>query len=106
VHNIALQIASMAPTYISMNDIPAKEMERVRNEALERVKSEGKSADIAKKIVDGQIKKYFEEKVLLSQVYIMDDKLSVEDYLKENIAKTGENLVIRQFKRMELGVTE
>jgi len=105
-HNISLQIASMSPEYISESEIPEAETKRVRDEALERVKNEGKPANIAEKIVDGQVKKHFEEKVLLSQVYIMNDKQTVADYLKENIAKTGENLVIRQFKRIELGVTD
>lgn len=106
VHNIALQVASMSPTYVSEDDIPTDEKERVRSEALERVKAEGKPAEIAEKIVDGQVKKYFEDKVLLSQTYIMNDKQTVADFVKENIAKTGENLIIRQFKRIELGVTE
>lgn len=106
VHNIALQVASMAPKYISEADIPAEEIDRVRKEASERVAAECKPADIAEKIVDGQVKKHFADQVLLSQTYIMDDKMTVEAYLKENIAKTGENLIIRQFKRLELGVNE
>lgn len=106
VHNIALQIASMDPKYIREDDIPAEELERVRKEAQERVKAEGKPANVADKIVEGQIKKYFADKVLLDQVYIMNEKQTVSDLLKENIAKTGENLVIRQFKRIELGVSE
>jgi len=104
-HNIALQIASMSPEYVSEAEIPEAEMKRVRDEALERVKNEGKPGDIAEKIVDGQVRKHFEEKVLLSQTYIMNDKQTVADYLKENIALTGENLIIRQFKRIELGVS-
>lgn len=106
VHEIALQVASMSPEYVSEADIPASEMKRVRKEAEERVKAEGKPAEIAKKIVDGQVKKYFAEKVLLSQVYIKNEKQTVADFVKENIAKTGENLIIRQFKRIELGVSE
>lgn len=105
-HNIALQIASMSPEYISESEIPDSETKRVREEALERAKNEGKPANIADKIVEGQVKKHFEEKVLLSQAYIMNDKQTVADYLKENIAKTGENLIIRQFKRIELGITD
>jgi len=105
-HAIALQIASMSPTYISEADIPAEELERVRAEAKERVVAEGKPAEIADKIVDGQVKKHFAEKVLLSQAYIMDDSMTVETYLKENIGKMGENIIIRQFKRIELGVNE
>jgi len=105
-HNIALQIASMSPQYISEADIPADEMKRVRAEAEERTKAEGKPADMIEKIVDGQVKKHFAEKVLLAQQYIMDDSMTVETYLKENIGKTGENIVIRQFKRIELGVND
>lgn len=105
-HNIALQIASMSPQYVSEADIPAEEIERVRSEATERAKTEGKPAEMLEKIVDGQVKKHFAEKVLLNQTYIMDDSMTVETFLKENIGKMGENIVIRQFKRIELGVNE
>lgn len=105
-HAIALQVASMAPIYISEADIPAEELERVRTEAKERVIAEGKPADMADKIVDGQVKKHFADKVLLNQAYIMDDSMTVETFLKENIGKMGENIVIRQFKRIELGVND
>lgn len=106
-HEIALQIAAMAPVYVSEADIPAEEMERVRGEARERIVAEGKKpADMIDKIVDGQVKKYFDEKVLMNQIYFKNEKQTVADFLKENIAKTGENLVIRQFKRIELGVSE
>jgi len=106
VHEIALQVASMSPVYVSEDDIPAIELKRVQDEAMERVKSEGKSAEISKKIVEGQVKKYFAEKVLLQQVFIKNEKQTVADFVKENISKTGENLIIRQFKRIELGVSE
>lgn len=105
-HQIALQIASMSPQYISEADIPAEEIERFRAEAKERIVAEGKPAEMADKIIEGQVKKHFAEKVLLSQQYIMDDSMTVETFLKENIGKMGENIVIRQFKRIELGVNE
>jgi elongation factor Ts len=106
VHNIALQIASMSPIYISESDIPESELDRVRAESKERLLAEGKPAEMIEKIVEGQVKKHFAEKVLLNQQYIMDDSMTVADFVKENIAKTGENLIIRQFKRLELGVSE
>lgn len=106
VHEIALQIASMAPVYVSEADIPAKEMKRVRDEAMEIAKTSGKPAAMLDKIVDGQVKKHFAEKVLMSQEFIKNDKQTVADFVKENISKTGENLIIRQFKRIELGVSE
>ncbi len=106
VHNIALQVASMSPIYVSESDIPESEMERVRAESKERLLAEGKPAEMIEKIVEGQVKKHFAEKVLLNQQYIMDDSMTVADFVKENIAKTGENLIIRQFRRLELGVSE
>lgn len=105
-HNMALQIASMAPQYISEADIPAEEMARVRAEAEASDALKGKPAEIVTKIVDGQVKKNFEEKVLLSQVYVMDDSKTVEQYLKETVSQTGENIIIRRFKRIELGVDD
>lgn len=105
-HEIALQVASMSPEYISEDDIPAAELKRVRDEALASDALKGKPAEMAEKIVDGQVKKHFADKVLLNQVYIKNEKQTVADFVKENIAKTGENLVIRQFKRIELGVSE
>lgn len=106
VHEIALQIAAMSPVYISEADIPEEEKARVTKEAEERVAAEGKPAEIAGKIVEGQVNKYFAEKMLLSQPYFRDDKQTVGDVVKEGIAKLGENIVIRQFKRIELGVSD
>lgn len=105
-HQLAMQVAAMSPRYVTEADIPAEEIERVRNEAMERAKAEGKPVGIAEKIVDGQVKKHFDEQVLMKQVYILDDSRSVDDHIKESIAKLGENIVVGQFKRIELGVTE
>ncbi len=105
-HEIAMQIAAMSPKYVTETDIPAEEVERFKTEAMERVKNEGKPAEIAEKIVEGQVKKHFAEQVLMTQAFILDDKKTVADYIKENIAKLGENVVVRQFRRIELGVNE
>ncbi len=105
-HEIAMQVAAMSPKYITEADIPTEELDRVRKEAEERIAGEGKPVDIVEKIVGGQVKKHFAEQVLMSQQFILDDKKTVEQYVKENIAKLGENIVIRQFKRIELGVNE
>jgi len=105
-HMIALQVASMSPIYVTEADIPAEEVERVRTEALASEALKGKPAEMADKIVDGIVKKNFADKVLLSQSYIMDDSKTVEQFLKETIAQTGENVVIRRFKRIELGVND
>jgi elongation factor Ts len=105
-HEIAMQVAAMNPKYVTEADIPAEEIERFKAEATERIKNEGKPAEMAEKIVEGQVKKHFAEQILMSQAFILDDAKTVQDYVKENIAKLGENIVVRQFKRIELGVNE
>jgi elongation factor Ts len=105
-HMISLQVASMSPVYVSEADIPAEEISRVRQEAEDSGSTKGKPVDIAEKIIDGQVKKYFAEKVLLNQQYIMDDSMTVGTYLKQTIGQVGENIVVRRFKRIELGVND
>ena len=105
-HMIALQVASMSPAYVSEDEIPAEEVERVREEAKASDSLKGKPAEMIEKIIDGQVKKHFADKVLLNQNYIMDDSKTVAGFLKETVAQTGENIVIRRFKRIELGVND
>lgn len=102
-HDIALHIAAMSPQYVSRDEVPAEreaeEREIYRNQAL----SEGKPEAIADRIVDGRIKKFYEESVLLEQPFVKDDGVTVEELIKSAIAKTGENIVVRRFERYELG---
>lgn len=105
-HEIAMQIAAMIPEYASEADIPEAEYARVKEELLNSESLKDKPANMQEKIVEGQLKKHFAEKVLLSQTYILDDSKTVEQHIKEAIAKLGENIVVRQFKRIELGVSE
>lgn len=106
VHDIALHISASAPQYISLDDISEAEKERVRAEFSEKAKNDGKPADMIDKIISGQIAKYFAEKTLLEQPYIKNPDQTVGDLVKEHIAKLGENIVIRQIKRIELGVSD
>lgn len=102
-HKIAMQVASMNPLYVSMEDIP--------EDVLKAKKAEFEAdfhgpENMKEQIIGGKLKKAFSDKVLLEQPYILDDNLTVAQFIKEAIAKTGENITIRQFKRLELGVTE
>lgn len=106
VHEVAMQVAAMNPQFVSEADIPEDEYARVKQELLESDALKSKPADMQDKIVEGQLKKHFADKVLMSQAYILDDGKTVEDHVKESIAKLGENIVVRQFKRIELGVSE
>jgi elongation factor Ts len=105
-HQLAMQVAAMSPKYVSEADIPADEYEAKKNELLASDALSGKPAEMAEKIVEGQLKKHFAEQVLMSQQYILDDSMTVEGRIKEQIAKSGENITVGQFKRIELGVTE
>ena len=105
-HEIAMQIAAMSPKYVSEADIPAEEMKRVKAELMASESLASKPEEMREKIVEGQLKKHFAEQVLMSQAYILDDSKTVEQHIKEAIAKLGENIVIRQFKRIELGLSE
>ena len=102
-HQIAMQIASMNPLYVSEDDIPAAD----RKAKIKELEANFKCpANMKEKILEGQVKKAFQDKVLMNQPYILDDTKTVGQFIKEAIAKTGENITIRQFKRIELGVTE
>ena len=105
-HEMSMQVAAMAPRYVSETDIPADEFERVKEELLAAEDLASKPEEIRQKIVEGQLKKHFASQVLMSQAYILDDSKTVEDHVKEAIAKLGENIIIGQFKRIELGVSE
>lgn len=103
VRDIAMHIAAAAPVFVSSDDIPAEERERVTTEFTEKVKGEGKPENMVPQIVEGMVKKYFAEKCLLDQPYIKNPDQTVDAYIKENIAQLGENLVVRRFSRMAIG---
>lgn len=105
-HQIAMQIAAMSPKYATTEDIPADVYEAKKKELLESDALKSKPADMAEKIVEGQLNKYFAEQVLAEQAFVLDDSKTVGDRIKEQIAKSGENIRISQFKRIELGVSE
>ena len=102
-HKLAMQVASMNPLYVSEADIP----EDVKSAKLKELEENFKGPEKMKEqILGGQVKKAFADKVLMNQPYILDDSKTVEAFIKESIAKTGENITVRQFKRIELGGTE
>lgn len=102
-HKLAIQIASMNPLYITEESIPTD----IREQKMKELEASFKGPENMKEqILSGQAKKAFADKILYAQAYIFDDSKTVADFIKEYIAKTGENIVVSQFKRIELGVTE
>jgi len=106
VHDVALHVSATAPEYISLEDVSTEEKDRITKEFSEKAKSEGKPENMIEKIVGGQVQKYFAEKTLLDQPFIKNPDQTVGDLVKDHIARLGENIVIRQIKRIELGVNE
>ncbi len=106
VKDIAMHIAASDPRFVSAADVSAEERERVAAEFTEKVKNEGKPENMVAKIVEGMLKKYFAEKCLLDQPFVKNPDQTIGDFLKENNAKLGENLVVRRFSRMALGEGE
>lgn len=101
--DVAMQVAAANPLYVRREEVPQeaieKEKEILRNQAL----NEGKPAQIVDKMVEGRIAKYYKEVCLLEQPFIKDPDKTIDDLLKEKIAKIGENLSIRRFSRFEVG---
>lgn len=105
-HQIAMQIAAMNPSYSTMEDIPAEVLEAKKTELLESESLKSKPAEMRDQIVEGQLKKHFAEQVLSEQAFVLDDAMTVGERIKQQIALSGENIRISQFRRIELGVTE
>ncbi len=103
VKDIAMHIAAAAPEFVSADDIPAEVRKAAEAEFSEKAKSEGKPDNMIAQIVDGMVKKHFAEKCLLEQPFIKNPDQVIGEYVKEHVAKLGENIVVRRFSRFALG---
>ncbi len=103
VKNMAMQVAASKPRYVRREEVPAEEVEREREILKQQALNEGKPAHIVDKMIEGRLGKFYKEICLLEQPYIRDPEKTVEELLKETIAKIGENIVIRRFVRYEMG---
>ena len=101
--DIAMHIAATNPLAVSEADIDAKAVEKERTVLRATNLEAGKKAEMVDKIVDGQIKKWLAESCLMSQKYVKNPDITVQEHLQNTVAKIGENLVIRRFVRFELG---
>jgi len=101
--DLAMHIAAANPLAVSPEDIEAAVVERERAIYLEQVKNEGKPEHIAEKIVEGKLRKFFEESSLLKQPFVKDPQKSVEELITEVSAKTGEKIQVARFTRLQVG---
>jgi len=101
--DIAMQVAATNPLYVSSDEIPQEVMERERDIYKSQAAAEGKPEKIWDKIIQGKLKKYYEEVCLLDQKFIKDPEITIGTLVNNLIAKTGENIVVRRFARFQLG---
>lgn len=99
--DIAMHVAAANPEYLNPESVPAEVVERER--AIYAKEVEGKPAEILDKIVDGKLAKFYESVCLVNQPFVKNPDQTVTQLTNEVIAKTGENVVIRRFQRLELG---
>ncbi len=102
-HEIAMQVAAMAPEYVSREEVPAEVVEKEKEVLREQALAEGKPEHIVEKIVEGRLSKFFSEKCLLEQPWIKDDSKTIKDLLTDYITKLGENIKVKRFCRFEVG---
>lgn len=100
--DIAMHIAAMSPQYLDRASVPEEIVAKAREEFRAAVPA-GKPAEVAEKIVEGKLNKWFEEHVLLDQPFVKDDSLSVNDLINAAIGSLGEKIVVRRFTKYALG---
>lgn len=103
VKDLSLHIAASNPEFVSVEEIPAEVREKVAVEFMDKVKAEGKPENMLANIVEGMLKKHFAEKCLLDQPFVKNPDITVGEYVKEHIAKLGENIIVKRFARLGLG---
>ena len=99
--DVAMQIAAFRPVCLSAADVDKELLEKER--AIYREQLAGKPAQIIDQIIEGKLEKYYTEICLLNQPFIKNDKMTVDQILKELIAKMGENIKLKRFVRFEIG---
>jgi elongation factor Ts len=103
---VAIHVTAMDPQHVSFEDIPEEEVANERRILEEKAKADGKPDDVVEKIVEGQLKKWASEMVLLDQKHFNEEAYegkTIEDLRAELAARTGENVRIARFSRFEVG---
>ena len=101
-NELAMHIAATNPLYLSEQDVPKKIVNKEKEIYTEEMKGQGKPDGVVDKIVEGKMKKYYEEVCLLNQKYVKDEDKTIEELVKENISVIGENIQIGRFCRFEI----
>jgi elongation factor Ts len=103
--DLAMHIAAANPLALDAEGIPAEVVERERAVYLEQVRTEGKPENMQEKIVEGKLRRFYQESTLLDQIFVKDPagKQTIRQLIQDAASKTGENIVVRRFVRYQLG---
>ncbi len=105
VHEIAIQIAASSPRYLDESAVPEDVIAKEKDVYRELAAKSGKPAQFLDKIIEGQVRKFYEEVCLLNQPYVKDPKKNIDTLVKETSGKLGENVTVRRFSRFQVGET-
>lgn len=98
-----MHIAASNPLYLTRDQVPSEVLDQEKEVLANQARESGKPDNVIDKIVEGRVDKFYSQICLMEQPFIKDMNVTIEDYLKDMIAKTGENLQIRRFTRYQLG---
>ncbi len=102
-NDLALHIAAMAPAVVAEDDVDEAQLEQEREFARKQAREEGKPDHIIEKIVDGKVKAFYKERVLLNQPFVKDDKRTVGELIEELQRTSGEKILVSRFSRFQVG---
>lgn len=105
IHDIALHIAAVAPRYVREDEIPAEAVEAEREIYRAQIAEDKKPENIKEKIIEGKLKKWYSEVVLLNQEFVKDADFTIDKLLKQRSKELGRDISVRRFARFELGVS-
>ncbi|MGQ9585048.1 MAG: translation elongation factor Ts [Anaerolineae bacterium] len=105
-HDLAMQVVASKPRYVSLEDVPADVLDKEREAYRAQGVGSGKPEHIVERIVQGKLDKFLDEVCLMRQPFIKDDSMTVEELIRQAIAKLGENIVVRRFARLAVGEEE
>ncbi|MEG2596908.1 MAG: translation elongation factor Ts, partial [Oscillospiraceae bacterium] len=101
--DVAMQVAAAAPLYLFKEEVPSEVVEKEKEILTAQAINEGKPEEIAKKMVNGRIAKYYKEVCLLEQPFIKEDDITVKQYVEKVAGELGGKLALTKFVRFEKG---
>jgi len=106
VKDLAMQVAAANPRYVRRDEVSEAERERERAIYRAQTAQSGKPAAVIERIVEGKLEKFYSETCLLEQPFIREPGKTIDQIVKEVVARTGENIVVRRFARFQVGEAE